>query len=218
MSRNALVACPECDLVQHEPPAAAGTSVSCLRCGAILFHSRDGSLDRTLALTFGAGILFLLANTFPLVGIEIQGQRSAVTLLGAVQRLWDQDMPLVAALVFLTTIAFPALELTAITYLLLPLKFGHRPAGFAAVFRFVDAVRPWGMVEVFVLGVLVSLVKLAHLANVEPGIALWSFGGLILLLAAEATALDNRDLWARAEAIGAGASVRPKAASPWGIP
>lgn len=204
MSRNPLVACPECDLVQQEPPVPLGYSVSCRRCGATLFRSRDGSLDRTLALTAGAGILFMLANAFPLVGIDLQGQRDAVTLLGAVERLWNQDMALVASLVFLTTIAFPALELSAIAYLLLPLKLGRRAPGFATVFRFVDAVRPWGMVEVFVLGVLVSLVKLAHIANIEPGIALWSFGALILLLAAEATSLDNRDLWSRAEAIASG--------------
>jgi paraquat-inducible protein A len=215
MAPSPVVACPECDLVQHLPPAAAGEKVSCRRCGAILIRNRNGSLDRTLALTFGAGILFLLANTFPLVAIEIQGQRSAVTLIGAVERLWEQDMPVVATLVLLTTVIFPALELAAIAYLLLPLKFGRRVAGFAGVFRFVDMVRPWGMVEVFVLGILVSLVKLAHIANVEPGIALWSFGGLIVLLAAEATSLDNRALWARAGAVGvSAASATPSRGAP----
>ena len=71
---------------------------------------------------------------------------------------------------------------------------------FALVFRMLQAVRPWGMVEVFMLGVLVSLVKLAHLAGVVAGIALWSFAALMLVMAAITAVFDPRALWARAEA------------------
>lgn len=197
MLHQPLIACHACDLVQREPEIAPGFAARCGRCGAVLFRCEHGSLDRTLALTVGAVILFVLANVFPLVGLELKGQHNAVTLVGAVQALRAQGMSAVAALVFLTTIVFPAAELAAITYMLLPLKMGRRPPGLAMVFRLVEAVRPWGMVEVFVLGVLVSLVKLAHVAVVVPGVALWSFGALILLLAAEATSLDSRDLWRR---------------------
>jgi paraquat-inducible protein A len=197
MPHQPLIACRDCDLVQREPATAPGLAAKCGRCGAVLFRCEHGSLDRTLALTIGAVILFVLANVFPLVGLELKGRHNVVTLFGAVQALWVQGMSAVAALVFLTTIVFPAAELAAITYMLLPLKMGRRPTRLATVFRLVETVRPWGMVEVFVLGVLVSLVKLAHIAVVVPGVALWSFGALIVLLAAEATSLDSRDLWLR---------------------
>ena len=68
---------------------------------------------------------------------------------------------------------------------------------FGAVFRLLQFAQRWGMVEVFVLGSLVSLVKLAHLATVEPGIALWSFAALMLVMAAIEANFDPRDLWAR---------------------
>lgn len=197
MPRQFLIACHACDLVQREPAVAPGFAAKCRRCGALLFRCEHGSLDRTLALTIGAVILFVLANAFPLVELELKGQHNAVTLIGAVQALRAQGMAAVAALVLLTTVVFPAAELAAIAYMLLPLGMGRRPPGLAKVFRLVEAVRPWGMVEVFVLGVLVSLVKLAHIAVVVPGVALWSFGALIVLLAAEATSLDSRDLWLR---------------------
>ncbi len=83
------------------------------------------------------------------------------------------------------------------TYLLLPLRLGRAPPHFAFVFRMLQAVKPWGMVEVLMLGVLVSLVKLANLAGVVPGIALWSFAALMFVMAAVAAVFDPRDLWAR---------------------
>jgi len=103
--------------------------------------------------------------------------------------------------VFVTTIAMPALQLFAVAYLLLPLRFGRVPARFALVFRILQTVRPWGMVEVFMLGVLVSLVKLAHLAGVVAGIALWSFAALMLVMAGLGAVFDARGLWARAAAL-----------------
>jgi paraquat-inducible protein A len=194
-----LVACHECDLLQREVALPGGGIARCGRCGAELYRDRPGSVDRSLALTAGALLLFIIANSFPILGLALQGQVINTTLYGAVERLWDEDMKSVAALVFVTTIAMPALELLALAYLLLPVRLGRVPAGFALVFRTLQAVKPWGMVEVFMLGVLVSLVKLAHLAGVVPGIALWSFAALMLVMAALASVFDPRTLWQSAE-------------------
>src|SRR5262249_24061504 len=111
------------------------------------------------------------------------------------------DMKSVAALVFVTTIAAPALQLAALVYLLVPLRMRRLAPHFALVFRGMQALRPWGMVEVFMLGVVVSLVKLAHLAGIVPGIALWSFALLMLVMTAIAATFDPRDYWARVEAV-----------------
>jgi paraquat-inducible protein A len=117
-----------------------------------------------------------------------------------VRALHDNGMTSVAALVLVTTILMPALNIGALLYMLLPLKLGRVPHGLPAVFRLVDAVRPWGMVEVFMLGTLIALTKLAALASVVPGIALWSFGALMFLVAAAAASFDSQALWARVEA------------------
>ena len=197
MTAPTLIACHDCDLLQRETALPAGGAACCGRCGAVLYRTMPESLDRTLAFTLAAGVLFLLANAFPLVGLEVQGQRNATDLLGAVRALWDQDMRMVAGLVFLTTVLSPAIEISGMIYLLLPLRLGRLPPGAGRMLRFLQAVKPWGMVEVFMLGVLVSLVKLAHLASIVPGIALWSFGGLILLLAASAASFNPHEVWAR---------------------
>jgi paraquat-inducible protein A len=196
-TRTSVIACHECDLLQREVPLPRGGVVRCGRCGAELYRSHPDSFERTLALTAGAIVLFAIANAFPIVGLKLQGQVIQTTLFHAVQTLWNEDMKSVGMLVFVTTMLVPALQLFALTYLLLPLRLGRAPPHFALVFRMLQAVRPWGMVEVFMLGVLVSLVKLAHLAGVVPGIALWSFGALMFLMAAVAAVFDPRDLWAR---------------------
>ena len=139
-----------------------------------------------------------MANAFPIVGLEAAGHHTSTTLFGTVRALHDDDMTSVAGLVFITTILMPALEIAALLYMLLPLKLGRVPRGLPAVFRLVHAVRPWGMVEVFMLGTLVALTKLAALASVVPGIALWSFGAL------DAPGRGRRRLVRYARALGAG--------------
>src|SRR5437879_5044605 len=165
-------------------------------CGAILHRSKPDSLDRTLAFMVGAAVLFILANVFPVVGLEAQGNRTSTTLFGTVRTLHDQGMTSVAVLVFVTTILMPALDIGAMLYMLLPIRLGVVPKGLPAMFRLVQTVRPWGMVEVFMLGTLVSLAKLSHIAAVRPGIALWSFGMLMLLVAAVAASYVAPHFWA----------------------
>jgi paraquat-inducible protein A len=196
-----LIACHECDLLQRETALPRGGIARCARCGAELYRSHPDSLERALGLTTGAIVLFVIANAFPIVGLEAQGQLIQTTLFNTVRTLYDQDMKSVAALVLMTTIVMPAFQLLAMAYLLLPLRFARVPPLFALVFRMLLAARPWGMVEVFMLGVLVSLVKLAHLAGVVPGIALWSFAALMLVMAAITANFDARALWARAGAV-----------------
>jgi paraquat-inducible protein A len=194
----AIIACHECDLLQREGPLPEGGKALCVRCGALLYRSHPRSVERTLAFALAASVLFAIANLFPIVSLELQGQRVDATLFGAVHALYGQGMELVAALVFVTAIAMPALELAALCYLLTPVRLGRAAPRVGPVLRLLQAVRPWCMVEVFMLGVLVALVKLAHVASAVPGVALWSLGALMLLLAAVAASFDPRTLWASA--------------------
>ena len=163
-----LVACHECDLLQREVPVPRGGIVRCVRCNAVLYRSHPDSFERTLALTAGGIVLFAIANSFPLIGLKIQGQLIETTLFQTVQTLWNEDMKSVGMLVFATTMLMPGLQLAALTYLLLPLRVGRAPAHFAIVYRVMQSVRPWGMVEVFMLGVLVMTAFIRAAQRIEP--------------------------------------------------
>jgi paraquat-inducible protein A len=150
-----------------------------------------------LAYTLAALILFLIANAYPIIGLEVQGNRQNASLYDAVHALWMEGREDVALLVAFTTMLTPGIEMALLIYLLLPLKFNRLVAGTIPVLKFMQTVRPWSMMEVFLLGILVSLVKLEHLAHVETGVALWAFGALIPLLIAASMSFNPDDLWDR---------------------
>jgi paraquat-inducible protein A len=190
-----LIACHECDLVQHEVRLPTRGAALCRRCGAELYRSTPHGLDRTLAFTICGLILYLIANFSPLLGMDLQGNHNVTTLYGAVNVLYEKNLQPVAVLVFSTTILVPGLELLGMLYLLLPLRLGKAMRGFPLVFRLIQAMHPWGMIEVFMLGVLVSMVRLTHFATVEPGIALWSFAGLMAMFSVVAQSFNPREVW-----------------------
>jgi paraquat-inducible protein A len=197
---TSLVACLECDLLHREAPLSGTSEASCVRCGAVLYRrKRENANEIALALTVAAIIFLLIANAFPIVTLETQGVHNESTLFGAVVALWNDQRELVAALVCVTTIAVPAAELLTLTYVLLVLRNRRSRRGVASLLHFLQAVKPWGMVEVFFLGVLVSLVKLTHIAAVTPGAALFSFAGLMFSLAAAASMFDTDSAWAEIE-------------------
>lgn len=198
-----LTACHECDLLLREQPiqSLVGTAV-CPRCGCVLNRADNNSLDRSLALACAALVLLLIGNLHPIVGLNIQGQYVETTLFGAVRQLWRDDMNVVAVLVLATTVLTPLIEMLALVWLLLPLRTGKRPVGFVALIKALQLAHPWAMVEVFILGVLVALVKLSHLAEVVPGVAIWCFGLLMLVLTALTSTLNHQAVWAAWERAG----------------
>ncbi|SDI55965.1 paraquat-inducible protein A [Paraburkholderia phenazinium] len=199
-----LIACHECDLLQRELPLPPNGVLRCCRCNAELSRSHPNSLDRALAFTLASMVLFVVGNAFPIVGLQVNGTLVETTLLGAARVLYDDGMWPLAGLVLATTFVMPVLQMASMTYLLLPLRVGRAPYRTDLVFRLLQLARPWGMTEVLILGMLVALVKLAHIASVVPGTALWSFGALMLLLAAASAAFDSQEVWARTRAAQAG--------------
>lgn len=199
-----LVACPDCDLLQREVLVVGDgpdRTACCARCGVTLYRVTTHGLDRALAFALAGCMLLLLANVLPIASLDIRGQHTETTLWGAVHALYEQDMTVVAVLVFVTTIAAPAIEMATMLYMLLPLKLGYLPPHLALAFRMAPLAREWGLVDVFMLGVVVSLIKLNNLAVVVPGVALWSFAGLIVLVTAMGASFNPRELWSRAASV-----------------
>ncbi|QYD68333.1 paraquat-inducible protein A [Paraburkholderia edwinii] len=197
MTRARLIACHECDLLQYEKPLLRGATARCARCGAELYRHQPNSIDRALAYTLGAVILFAVANAFPIVGLSVKGDLVETSLIGAADALYRDGMWPIAGLVFVTTVVMPLLQMLAMIYLLLPLWLGRVPLAHNLAFHLLHLARPWAMVEVLILGMLVALVKLAVIASVVPGVSLWAFGAVMVLLAAAASAFDPRECWAR---------------------
>lgn len=194
-----LVACPECDCLQREVAVPEHGQAQCARCGAELWRNKPDSLDRTLAFLLGAAVLFLVANAFPIMRLDAQGLETSSTLAGTAWALHREGMTSVGLLVFATAILAPCLEVGLMLYLLLPLRFGIVPRFLSAAFRIVEGIAPWGMVEVFMLGALVALAKLRHIAAVHPGAALYAMAGFIMLLSASAASFEARALWQRVD-------------------
>ena len=190
-----LVGCHECDSVLPEPNVPDGGAAICPKCGGTLFRRQRQTVEYTLALTSAAAILFVVANSFPFLAFEMQGQTTQTTLGSGTRALWDQGRFAVAALVALTTIFAPMIQILLMLYVLGPLHFEVKAPGSARAFRFVETFRPWSMMEVFLIGTLVALVKLADMADIVPGLALWAFALLIPILAGASAFLDPEIVW-----------------------
>jgi paraquat-inducible protein A len=162
----------------------ASESTRCARCRAPLQRPENGSIDAAIALALCALVLFLLSNAYPLVVIQYNGTTRATTLLGAAAGFFSQGHVALSALVFITIVLGPFLQIAGVLYLLIPLRRERRAPGQNTVFRLLAQVRAWIFVEVFMLGTLVALVRLSTYARVFPGVALWSCGLLMFTLAA----------------------------------
>jgi len=195
MALNELVVCDQCDLPQLEIPLEPGGKAFCGRCGNVLYRSQLDGLRRSLIFSLTAAVLFLISNSFPIVTIDSQGLTNSTTLLDAADRLVHDGITSIAALVFATTFLMPALEIMALIYLLLPLHFGRLPPGLPLAFRLVHLVKPWAMIEVFMLGLLVTISKLNALATVVPDIGLISFVLLMFSVTAASANFDARNFW-----------------------
>jgi len=190
-----LIACHECDLLQQRASLPARTSAQCGRCGAVLYRNIPDSINRTISLAIAGLVLFVCANVFPFLAFEVSGQSVQATLLSGAIALNQQGMWEVAALVVFTCVAAPLAQLLLMLYLFIPLKFNRLPKRSARAFLLLREIQSWNMIEVFMVGILVALVKLTKMAIIVPGLALWSFMALIVVLTAAASAIDPELVW-----------------------
>jgi paraquat-inducible protein A len=196
-----VVACRDCDLLHALGELPEGATALCRRCGGVLRRRRRNPVERTLALALASAVLFAVANAFPFLSFEMKGQVTTTTLLSGVFDLYDQGKPEIAALVGTTAVAAPFLQIALLVYVLLPLHLGRVPWRLPEAFRLLRRVTPWSMMEVFLIGILVSITKLAGMATVVPGLALWAFALLMLVLSGALVSLDPEAIWERAEEV-----------------
>ncbi|MEW5773066.1 MAG: paraquat-inducible protein A [Thermodesulfobacteriota bacterium] len=195
---HSLIACHECDLLHRTAPLPSGGTARCVRCGALLYRRRRGTVDSCLALTVAGLILFAVANAFPLLAMRLDEEVQQAVLVTGVLQLWDQGAYALAGLVLVTSILAPLAKLGLFALVLAPLRLGLRPPAWAApAFRLALRLSPWSMLEVFLLGILVAMVKLADTADILLGPSLYAFGLLIPVLAWVSASLDPEVVWDR---------------------
>lgn len=207
-----IIVCHACDLVQRRSEVAAErTRVRCVRCRAELYRTHSTSLDTAIAVAMSALVLLVLSNAYPMVTLELNGSKRTATLMRAVWDMYLQGYVPVAFLVLLTTVLVPLFQISALLYLLIALRRqrgtsragGQALPGRNELFRALGRLRPWAMPEVFMLGALVAMVKLSAMASVVPGISLFSYGVLMLMLATLTAITPAEQFWQWVEESGA---------------
>ena len=195
LREEGLIACHECDFLHTIKPVPSGGKALCARCGASLYKNIPNSLEKALALNLAAFMLFIMANVFPFVSLKLSGRVEDNVLISGALALYREGMGELGLLVFMTSFLFPLLTISGTLYVLFPLKFGYRSWKMSQVYRIVQALMPWNLVSVFMLGVLISVVKLLDLASILPGISLYSFVGFLVVLTAAHANTDHSLIW-----------------------
>jgi paraquat-inducible protein A len=193
------VACPDCDLLQQIPPLPPGGKAACLRCGRLLARQLSGSRELPLALTVATAITLIVANTAPLMELRVLGHFSSTTIAGGAYEMWLQGERLTGVLVAFCAVIAPAGYVLFMLTLLLGARRQPIPLWTAEMLRWVAHLQVWSMLEVVMLGILVALIKIAELATVDPGIGMYAFGALVLLIPAIMVNFDARELWQEVE-------------------
>lgn len=195
-----LVACECCDLLHRLGAVPQGHTAKCRRCGDVLRRRPRNGAERTLALALASAVLFVVANSFPFLAFDMRGLTTQTTLLTGVIDLWQGGKEEIAALVFLTIELAPLAQIALLVWVLAPLRFGRRPWQLPLAFRLLRHAQTWSMLEVFMIGILVAIVKLLAMASVVPGVALWSFVLLMLVLSGAIVNFDPEEVWEKLEA------------------
>lgn len=188
------VECPGCGLFQVLPPPRLRHA---LRCGRCRTSFGRGTLHRSAALAFAvtATTLFVLANLFPFIAIGLGGRRQSIYLLSGVAGLAHHNLFPLALFVLCISAVAPIARIAALAFVLVGAQRSHRRAERARLLRLADRMRPWAMLDVFLVGTLVALTKLGDLAGVEVGVGLWALGLLVIVTALMEASVDRRALW-----------------------
>ena len=190
-----LVACHECDLLMRKPELARGEKAQCPRCGYELYAHRHNVVERSLALVIAALLLYVPANFLPIMQLNLLGQSSNDTVWSGVVALFDTGMQSVSVIVFLCSMGIPLLKLLCQLVVLLSIRFDIGRSYGLLLYRIYHHLRDWGMLEVYLMGVLVAIVKLADMAAITVGFGLVCFIGLLLVQVWLEVVMSPHQIW-----------------------
>ena len=194
-----VLACETCGLAQRVEDLAPGSTAECIRCGFTVATRPAGGADLAMALTIAALVLYVPANIYPILAFNMYGMYSEATVWDGVVTLLQAGQYFIAAIVFLASIVIPLLKLLGLMFLVVSVKWGHgrRLRARTHIARFIDAIGPWAMLDVFLVAILVALVKMGDLGRVVAGPGLIAFTCVVVLTMLASLSFDTKLIWNR---------------------
>ena len=195
MPHTHLIACPDCDLLIKDLPVQRGKKYQCPRCNATLSQSYQYSLQSVLACSLSGLIFYPFAMTQPLLSLDAIGMVQTGNLFEGVKVLYHTGYYFVALILLFTTMIVPLFELSLLFVVSLVIHFKWRSNFSIWLFRVYHHLEEWGMVEIYMLGVLISVIKLGAIATLSPNLGIFCFVGLMLMSLLSALLLDEHLYW-----------------------
>ena len=189
--------CHECDALQMVPAVEPGHDANCIRCKSLLFRNPRGGIDKPLAFLMASMVMFVIANVMPIMTLTIVGVKLSTTITGAAYIFYQQGSPELAAIVWLPSVFIPGVIILSMFYVLFSIRFQLNWRYAKPLLVLTGRLLPWGMMDVFMLGILVSIVKLVGLADVVIGTGFYAFAFLVVLYASTIASLETHTLWER---------------------
>jgi len=195
------IACRVCGQVHREMTVQPGMVAMCCRCGSAMERRSVNSLHRTAALSLSALILYVPANVFPILHMDIYGASTDNTVWQGAQRLFQDGQWGIALIVFLASIVIPLMKLIGLFFLVATAraKWPRLRRVRTRLYQFIEGIGRWAMLDVFVLAVLVSLVKLRQLATIIAGPGLFAFTLVVIFTLLASASFDPQLIWENEE-------------------
>lgn len=190
-----IVTCKTCGLVQRMEQPPPGKCAKCARCNLEIHIFKPDSRSRTMALALAALILYLPANLFPIVTTDYWGMQQKTTIFDGIKGLFQTGSYFVGSLVFTTSILTPALKILGLLALTITLPRPELKKFRTIVYRIIQIVDPWNMLEVTMLSILVAIAEIGKIATVHPGPGVFSFGAVVVLTIGATITFDPKLIW-----------------------
>ncbi len=192
---SALTACHGCDLIVEEGNTPPRSKAICPRCGSFLHEPKANTVNNTLALVITGLLLLWPAVSLPMMEMTILGDTSFNTLLNAVIKIYQSGYYWVAFMVFFTSILTPFAKLSVLLIVVLHIKLKRYTQLLPLLFRYYVKLDAWEMLDVYIIAMLVSVIKLFDIAAIRAGVGLYSYIGLLLTSILVTVKLDKKKIW-----------------------
>ena len=191
---STVLKCVHCGQSQLLPKIPIGCRATCVRCDETLRQHAPRGVQRTIALSLAALVLYIPSNTLPILSISQMGHRSESTIWSGVVELWQTGTPGIAVLVFLCSILIPLFKILGLLYLCTSYQI-HSPRKYSSLLRFISVIGRWSMLDVFLVAIFVAIVKLGTFASIQTELGIVAFSGVVVLTMLASTNFEPKLLW-----------------------
>lgn len=189
------IACPGCDLLLNKIHSSSGKKLFCPRCDTALYQKKTDSITKILAISTAGLLVYIPAIFMPLLTLHTMGMEQNGSVFDAFLSFYHQKYYLVTVLLFLTSILFPLIRLSILFSLSLQLKIRLYSKSLFFLFRTANHLDEWGMADVYLIALLVSIIKIHKVASLEFNIGFFCFVFLVFMTRASTSALEPEMFW-----------------------